>query len=564
MNLSLFFIIFTWILGGLITLYSTGFMKGKKHKLPYFLYTFLSLLCATGAFATDNLVQFLVFWGTLLVLLYAILSLGSFKTAFKALVIIGIGDFCLILGISFLIVSAKSTSMSAITPLATNNLFNIVTFLLIAAGAIAKAGVFGFHNWIIDASETNPATTMAFLPASLDKFLGIYLFVRIFKDFFVVNSTLAVIFMAIGALTILVAVLLALVQHNLKKLLAYHTISQVGYMVLGIASGTLLGIAGGIFHMLNNTIYKSCLFLTAGNIEYRTGRSDLNSLGGLSKLMPVTFAATLIASLSISGVPPFNGFASKWMIYQGLLPDTFSVLSMFKITFLLIAMFGSALTLASFVKVLYSAFLNRRPGNIKKTTKEVPFMMQLPVIVMSASCIIFGVFARQTIIKPFLEPAIGGKIALPGIWKPDIATGLILLGIGLGAVIYLFGKISSRQTGIFIGGEELKDNVIPGTELYLTVKEIQPLKSFYLRVEAGCFDFYKQLLLSIKIAAYLFYYGADRLINFITDGLGKSVFAISSLFKKMHSGMLDTYISWLLLGLVILIGVFFKCLNFMR
>jgi formate hydrogenlyase subunit 3/multisubunit Na+/H+ antiporter MnhD subunit len=112
---------------------------------------------------------------------------------------------------------------------------------------------------------------------------------------------------------------MALMQHDYKRLLGYHAVSQVGYMVLGFGIGTAIGFAAGLFHMINHAIYKSGLFLAAGAIERQTGKSDIGDLGGLSKVMPVTFAAAIIFAMSISGVPPFNGFASKWMIYQGII-----------------------------------------------------------------------------------------------------------------------------------------------------------------------------------------------------------------------------------------------------
>ena len=124
---------------------------------------------------------------------------------------------------------------------------------------------------------------------------------------------------AIGAATILIAVMVAMVQHNLKKLLSYHAISQVGYMVLGIATGTPVGIAGGLFHMLNHAIYKCCLFLCGGAAEQAAGTPELDRMGGLGKKMPITFITCLVAALSISGIPLFNGFVSKWMVYQGVI-----------------------------------------------------------------------------------------------------------------------------------------------------------------------------------------------------------------------------------------------------
>ena len=155
---------------------------------------------------------------------------------------------------------------------------------------------------------------------------------------------------------------MALVQHNYKRLLGFHAVSQVGYMILGFGLGSAIGIAAGLFHMINNALYKSGLFLSAGCVEYRTGKEDIDDLGGLSKVMPVTFIASLVFAMSISGIPPFNGFASKWMIYQGIidfgsgsgLPNKLWVI------WLGSAVLGSALTLASFIKFIGGIFLGRR------------------------------------------------------------------------------------------------------------------------------------------------------------------------------------------------------------
>jgi len=563
MDISLFFTIFSWILGGLVLVYSILFAQKRKEGLPYFLYALLTLICASGAFLADNFIAFLVYWGSLLILLYAMIGLGSFKTATRALIMVGIGDFCLILGVAYLIAVSGNISINNFTPLATDNALNISAFLLIAVGAMIKAGIFGFHGWIVEAAETNPSTTMAFLPASLDKFLGIYLLVRTCKDFFVVNDVLSVIVMAIGALTVLLAVLMALVQHDFKKLLAFHAVSQVGYMVLGIASGTLIGIAGGLFHMLNHTIYKTCLFLNAGNIEYRIGETELSKLGGLSKLMPITFIGTVVASLSISGVPPFNGFASKWMIYQGLLGSGAGWVSVFKIVFLVMAMFGSVLTLASFMKVLYSAFIGDKPKELPSDIKEVPLLMQLPILMLALLCIILGVFANSLMIKPFLEPLVGAKIEYLGSWMPDTATVLIVLSLLAGAMVYSLSRAAFRTTGNFIGGEKLEDSRVLGTDFYLSVQDIKPLKAFYHIAQVGGFDVSKHLTVITNVSSYVLFYAVDRSINFITDGIGKLVFVVSAGFKKVHSGLLDRYVAWLLLGFVLLIGVYLKCLNCM-
>ena len=130
---------------------------------------------------------------------------------------------------------------------------------------------------------------------------------------------MSIVMMTIGAVTILLAVMMALIQKDYKRLLSYHAISQVGYMILGIGTALPVGIVGGLFHMINNAMFKSGLFLTGGAVEKQTGTTDLHNLGGLGRKMPVTFACFLMLALSISGVPPFNGFFSKELIFDGAL-----------------------------------------------------------------------------------------------------------------------------------------------------------------------------------------------------------------------------------------------------
>ena len=157
--------------------------------------------------------------------------------------------------------------------------------------------------------------------------------------------------MIVGRRDILLAVMMALVQKDYKRLLSYHAISQVGYMILGIGTALPVGIVGGLFHMINNALYKSCLFLTGGSVEKQAGTTDLAKLGGLARKMPVTFVCFLVAALSISGCPPFNGFFSKELVYDAALER--------HIVFYLAALLGTFLTAASFLKLGHAAYLRQ-------------------------------------------------------------------------------------------------------------------------------------------------------------------------------------------------------------
>ncbi|MBN1383863.1 MAG: hypothetical protein JW983_03145 [Elusimicrobia bacterium] len=206
------------------------------------------------------------------------------------------------------------------------------------------------------------------------------------------------ILMILGCLSMIIGVLLALYQWDYKRLLAYHSISQVGYIILGIGLGTPLGILGGLFHLINHSIFKSLLFLTSGAVEYTTGTRDLRKMGGLKDKMPVTAFSSFIASMSISGIPPFNGFWSKLIIILACIQA-----GKFWLGF--IAVIGSVLTLASFLKVQKYAFfgkLNPENNNIK----EVPISMQSAMVILSILCIVTSLLLLPQVKEIFLNPAV--------------------------------------------------------------------------------------------------------------------------------------------------------------
>ncbi len=533
-HLSMFVAIFVMVFSALIIFYSFGFMKGKKGLLRYYIYILLTMAASIGAVFSDNLVLFIVFWGFLGLLLYLLIGFGEKKstayTAKKTFIIIGGTDAFMILGLGFLWHLAGTLQMNDLSVALTSKTA-IVAYLCLASGAFAKAGAMPFHTWVPDTAEDAPIPVAAYLPAALDKLLGIYFLVRLTLDIFVMTKGMNIFLMALGSFTIVAAVMMALVQHDLKRLLGYHAVSQVGYMILGIGTGNPVGIAGGLFHMLNNAIYKSGLFLSGGAVEKRTGTTDLSKLGGLAKVMPVTFGAFLIASLAISGVPPFNGFASKWMIYQGIINTAGG--SKLWILWLVAAMFGSALTLASFMKLLHAIFLGQPSAEMKDLVgerKETGATMWIPSVILAALCVVFGVFAVAIPLKMLIFPSMGGIPGFTGIWDSGLATALIVIGIIIGFLIYLAGTaVRTRTTDIFIGGETVKqypDMRVSGVEFYETIKDIGILRIIYRWAEKKFFDVYE---VGVK-----FTLGFNRVLRFI------------------HNGVLLTYLAWCLLGMGVL------------
>ncbi|MDD5195345.1 MAG: proton-conducting transporter membrane subunit [Candidatus Omnitrophica bacterium] len=530
--IGIFVVFFTVI----IFIYSLGFIKTKK--LSYYFWFFVTALASLGVCFSNNLILITIFWGFLGLTLFQLISLHSEanmpSVAKKAFIIVAGSDGFLLFGfLLYASLSAQPFSNASIAAhaLPINSTLALISFILIAIGCFAKAGCMPFHTWIPEVAESASVPVVAYLPASLDKLLGIYLLLRVVKDMFVLNSAAQAILMIAGSITILGAVMMALIQHNVRKLLGYHAVSQVGYMVLGLACATPLGLAAGLFHMVNHAIYKSCLFLGAGNIEARTGTGELDNLGGLGKFMPLTFITTLIASFSISGIPPFNGFVSKWMIYQGLIDvsssSAWGTMKVIVLLSLLCALIGSGLTLASFLKLNSGVFM----GSCKKPAKEAGWLLLFAPVVLSLLCVGFGIFASITIL-PFINKAVGG-FSLTGLWQPKLATGLLIMGVLAGFIIFKIMSRKIRTVASFVGGETLTvEEEVKIGDFYNTFRQLAPLKGLYALAEKKFFDLYEQT----KSFCFLF-------VRFL---------------RYLHNGVLPSYLSWCLLGALGLFFAFFK------
>jgi formate hydrogenlyase subunit 3/multisubunit Na+/H+ antiporter MnhD subunit len=536
-GLSRLVVLFIGIFGFLYAIYSISYLKRSKHspntidaKTPpnYYSYYLITLGASFGAALADNLILFVTLWGLLGLTLYKLMKghdEESSATAKKTLILIGASDSILIMGIGLLYVCSKTFSMSGIS-LVTNSMLRSVAFLSLLIASFTKAGAFPFHTWIPDYAREAPASTSAFLPASLDKLLGIYLLARICIGLFQLTSWATLLLFIVGTFTIISAVMMALIQHNYKRLLGYHAISQVGYMVTGLALGTPLGLAAGLFHMVNNAIYKGGLFLTSGSVEKMTGKEDIGELGGLSKHMPVTFITALVFALSISGIPPLNGFYSKWMIYTGIIQfgAGTGIANKLWMVWLTLTLIGSSLTLASFIKLISGAYLGRRREELVQV-REAGFLMWLPQLVLAELCLIFGIFAAKWIIPSlFGFTRVGDPNAFPGLWPAQPVTIMILVAIVIGFVIYWIGTLKVRRVSdSFIGGEKLQTELsYPSLEFYKTIGALRLFQVIYDKARKQWFDLYH---------------------------IGKEfTLGLSSILSKCHTGILSTYLMWVIFG----------------
>jgi len=535
-HFSAFIILAAAVFGLLMTLYSMIFMRDKAGSGLFYGLLLASLALFNGAVLADNLVLMLFFWEALLVTMWGMITLGgkdAFKTATKMFIIIGISDLCMMAGIALCGHIAGTLTISKIS--ISIGGFGGLAFILMVMGSMAKSGAMPFHTWIPDAAIDAPLPFMAIFPGALEKLLGIYLLTRISLDMFKLSpdSWASFAMMTVGAITILGAVMMALVQKDYKRLLAYHAVSQVGYMILGIGTLVPAGIVGGLFHMINNALYKSGLFLTGGSVEKQAGTTNLAELSGLGKAMPVTFICFLITAASISGVPPFNGFFSKELVYDGAMERG--------MIFYVAAALGSFFTAASFLKLGHAAFLGK-PG--KSNIREAPLSMLIPMIVIAFTCVLFGVW-NSLPIAGLIQPILGARLEGHNFagWPTNSVVVMITIAVLIAAALnHLYGV---KRTGSSLKAAD-HIHYAPG------------LRTVYRNAEKGNLDPYNAGVGFSNVFAVCAS-ACDRAINWIYDGfIPAASGVITSAIRNIHDGSYKTYIIWSIAATAIMISFLLK------
>jgi multicomponent Na+:H+ antiporter subunit D len=422
-GLTVFMLVTVNLVAFCVVIYSINYMEKFTSKRKFYTLFFLMLAGMNGVVVTGDLFNLFVFLEIAAVASYALVAFGTerfeLEAAFKYAIMGSVASLFILLGIAFLYGHTSTLNMADMgNILAQKETANItlMAIILFLMGFGLKSALVPFHAWLPDAHPSAPAPISAMLSGVLIKSLGIYALCRIFYNVIGTSPAISSMLMALGTLSMVIGGLLALGQWDYKRLLAYSSISQVGYIILGIGLGTPLGILGGLFHLFNHSIFKSLLFLNSGAVEYTTGTRDMKEMGGLAAKMPVTGTTALIGSMSIAGVPPLNGFWSKLIII-------IAAVQAGRFGYAFWAVLVSILTLAMYAKVMKYAFfgsLSEKWGKIK----EVPFFMKLSMGVLSFICLVGGLLLLGGVNKLFLSRA--SEILLMGT-KHAV---LVLKGIG--------------------------------------------------------------------------------------------------------------------------------------
>ena len=388
---------------------------------------FYALFCLmvggmNGVVLTGDLFNLFVFLEIAVIASYALVAFGigknELEASFKYQVLGGMASILILFGIGMIYWKTKTLNIadvSSILSTAQQDTYLLFTQIIFIAGFGLKAALIPFHAWLPDAHSSAPSPISAMLSGVLIKAIGIYAIIRLFFNMFVLSAEISTIIIILGTVSMVLGVFLAVGQWDIKRLLAYHSISQMGYVVIGVGIGMMilvkdgdqtvaaLSIAGGLFHLFNHAVFKGLLFLNAGAIEYETGTRNLKEMGGLSEYMPVTYSTSLGASMAISGIPPFNGFFSKLIIILAATKGKFYLLAV-------LAILVSIITLASFLKFQKFSFFNKKRDYGSKRISEVPFFMCFSMIALAVLCLGLSLLIFPGIRETILNPAVDALI----------------------------------------------------------------------------------------------------------------------------------------------------------
>ena len=384
-------------------IFSIQYIRHISVDWKYYALFMLLVTGMNGVIVTGDLFNLFVFMEIALFSAFALVAYGGraeeFEASFKYAVMGSVSSVIILIGIAVLYSATSTLTLSKISETlpSVNEKVTLWVGGLFLAGFGLKAAIMPFHAWLPDAHSSAPAPISSMLSGVLIKALGVYVLIRIFFNVFNAPEIFTKIFLILGTISIIIGVFLAVGQWDMKRLLAYHSISQIGYILLGLGIATPLGILGAVFHLFNHAIFKSLLFYNAGSVEYALGTRDLRKMGNLTKVLPTTSQTSLIASLSISGIPPFNGFFSKLIIIIAAVQAGL-------IGYAFLAIIGSILTLASFMKVQRYGF--RGDNIISSIINPVEWRMNSAMIILAVICLVSSLMIIPGIKELTLDPVV--------------------------------------------------------------------------------------------------------------------------------------------------------------
>jgi len=501
--------------GATIHIYSLGYMRDDQGKSRYFAALSLFMFAMLGIVLANNFVMLFIFWELVGFTSYVLIGHWFYHAAAadagnKAFITTRIGDFGFMIGILMIWMATGSIVFSEIAPrvpaLASHPTFVTITALLIFCGAVGKSAQFPLHVWLPDAME-GPTPVSALIHAATMVAAGVYMLVRVAFVIQASHTTLLVVAW-IGTITAAMAALIATQQNDIKRILAYSTLSQLGYMVMAVG---LASNDAAMFHLFTHAFFKALLFLAAGSIIVMLHHEqNIWEMGGLFRKLPITFVTFSVGALALIGCPPFSGFFSKDAILTVAYERNTPIF--------IVGLFTALLTAFYVLRLLVIVFFGDARSEVARQSKESPLVMTGPLIVLAIFAALggFGFFARNFLALPTEKEA--------RLLVSTLALGAVIVGSGLAIAIY------RNRTG-------------------------DPIDVKVLR-HKFCFDeFYAWLInwtqdLLARISAFF-----DRWIidACAVDGSSRGIWGIGALLRLIQVGNLEGYLFLFGLGVIAVI-----------
>jgi hydrogenase-4 component B len=453
-RLAAFFLSIVSIVSASVSIYSVQYVEHEEHEgrknlivglMNFFIASMLLVIASFSMFS------FLFFWETMALTSF-LLVMTDFekketqKAGIFYFIMTHLSTLFLFFAFLFIYLQTGTFDMTAIRA---DPLITSVAFVFLFLGFGIKAGIIPFHKWLPYAHPASPSNISALMSGVMLK-VALYGLIR-FIFLLPMQTWWGIVMLAVGALSASIGVIYALKEHDLKKMLAYSSIENVGIIILGFGlyvifatlgfqTIALLALLGSLFHCLNHALFKSLLFMTSGSVVNATETRDIESMGGLIKRMPKTAALFLVGAVSISALPPFNGFVSELMLFQAFFQST-ALANPFLELILVIALavfaLTSALAAACFVKAFGVSFLALPRSEAAKEAKEAPKLMLIGPAILTVLCIALGVFSLQVF------SMLGFSLAIPNM----LFIGAVIAGF-YGFAFLAMREIASRRERI--------------------------------------------------------------------------------------------------------------------
>ena len=514
------------VIGSLIVLFSVKYMEKEEGSMRYYAITLLFIGSMIGLVLSDNFLSLYIFWEIVGLCSWALIGFfykdpKAVAAGIKAFITTRIGDVGLLIGILILYLHTGTFSISAtISDLHSipAGVLSITAFLMLLA-AVGKSAQAPLHVWLPDAMEA-PTTTSALIHAATMVNAGIYLVARTYPLFSAVPNWLFTVSL-IGGVTALLAASMGLVEKDLKRTLAYSTVSQLGYMMLSLGVG---GLFASQFHLLNHAIFKALLFLCAGAIIHAVGTRDMTEMGGLFKKMKLTGICFASGTLALMGVPIFNGFFSKDMIFS----CAFNAGNYVAFT---LAVITAALTVLYSLRMFSLVFLG---GEKRKGAHDAPWQMSLPLVLL----------ALGTISSWAAAPFLSQKMAASGIHVEPLILAGFIKEIFTSRMFYV--SLAIILSGVLIFALRKPIRMI----LFFVIDPYLKLASWGFGFDA----FYNKLVAGLFfVSRTTLDFFDEGVLNRLNYGVGYASASISRAFRKTHTGEISFNLVGMVFGLALII-----------